>query len=94
VASADPSRDHGVLFARAYLDSKLAELKEDQQTYLVETLREWLDKTDSSSLKALVTSFVGLSLMFWVTSEVNLERIPLLCTATEVARRRCHYVMS
>jgi hypothetical protein len=59
VASADAPRNHGVLFARAYLDSKLAELKADQQTYLVETLKEWFDKTDDSSLKAYVTSFVG-----------------------------------
>jgi hypothetical protein len=59
VASADASRDHGVLFARAYLDSKLAELKEDQQTYLVETLKEWFDKTDSSSLRALLRHLSG-----------------------------------
>ena len=59
MASADASRDHVVLFARACLDSKLAELKEDQQTYLVETLKEWFDKTGSSSLRAFVASFVG-----------------------------------
>jgi hypothetical protein len=59
VTPADESRDHGVLFARAYLDSKLAKLKEDQQAYLVETVKEWFDKTDNSSSKAYVASFVG-----------------------------------
>ena len=59
MTSAGASRDHGVLFARAYLDSKLAKLKEDQQTYLLETVKEWFDKKDDSSLKAYVTSFIG-----------------------------------
>jgi hypothetical protein len=59
VAPADVSRDHGFLFARAYLDSKLAKLKEDQQAYLLETVKEWFDKTDKSSSKAYVASFVG-----------------------------------
>ena len=73
MASANASRDHGVLFARAYLDSKLAELKEDQQTYLVETLKEWLDKTDNSSLKAHVASFVGpvLDVLGHIRSELE-----------------------
>jgi len=79
VSSADASRDHGVLFARAYLDSKLAELKEDQQTYLVETLKEWLDKMDSSSLKALVTSFVGpvLDVLGHIRSELGENSLTL-----------------
>lgn len=73
MASADASRDHGVLFARAYLDSKLAKLKEDQQAYLLETVKEWFDKTDNSSLKALVTSFVGpvLDVLGHIRSELE-----------------------
>jgi hypothetical protein len=62
VAQAGASRDHGILFARAYLDSKLAKMKEDQQVYLLETVKEWFNKTDSSSLKAYIASFVGPTL--------------------------------
>jgi type I restriction-modification system DNA methylase subunit len=79
VTSADASRDRGVLFAKAYLDSKLAELKEEQHTYLVETLKEWLDKTDSGSLKALVASFVGpvLDVLGHIRSELEENSLTL-----------------
>lgn len=73
------SRNHGVLFARAYLDSKLAKMREDQQAYLVETLKEWLDKMDNSSLKAYVTSFIGpvLDVLDHIRSELEENSLTL-----------------
>jgi type I restriction-modification system DNA methylase subunit len=96
VASADASRDHGVLFARAYLDSKLAKLKEDQQTYLVETLKEWFDKTDSSSLKALVASFVGpvLDVLGHIRSELGENSLTLYSDRSRQKAVSLCYVVS
>jgi len=79
VAPAGTSRDHGVLFARAYLDSKLAKLKEDQQQYLLETVKEWFDKMDDSSLKAYVASFIGpvLDVLGHIRSELGKNLLSL-----------------
>ena len=52
-------REHGFLIARAYLDSKLAEFKEDQQAHLLGTLEEWFLRADKRSLSAYVASFIG-----------------------------------
>jgi len=96
VASADVSRDHGVLFARAYLDSKLARLKEDQQAYLVETLKEWLDKTDNNSLKALVASFVGpvLDVLGHIRSELEGKSLTLYSDRSRQKAVSLCYVVS
>ena len=66
-------KDRGVLFARAYLDSCVASVKEGQQLYLLETVREWFLRTDRSSLGSLVASFVGpiLDVLGFVRSELR-----------------------
>ena len=66
-------KDRGVLFARAYLDSCVASVKEGQQLHLLETVREWFLRTDRSSLGSLVASFVGpvLDVLGFVRSELR-----------------------
>ena len=63
----------GVLFAQAYIDSRLAALEAGKQRHLLETAKEWFMKADKSSLESYVTTFVGpiLDVLGFVRSKLQ-----------------------
>ena len=68
-----------MLFAQAYIDTKLAGLREDVMSNMLETMGEWFCRMDDSSLDLYVSSFIGpvLDVLGFVRGELHSNIIPL-----------------
>lgn len=59
MATSGGVKNRGVLFAHVYVDSVINTLKQTDGSALLETVKEWFDKVDRSSLEQYVSSLVG-----------------------------------